>query len=801
MGATSERHAWRVLAPVVIRSTGFPVDLCERLRAPVADELVAAEDRLAAAVTAARNALHETGDGKWRKQAARALGSGATLDPPAGGLEEAAGAALGEYNRALAARDAARGAAAPRFDEALLAARRHLIDASRGADLREVLFAASDTAAAMAARLAERPIAPATNYKQRTDEDRIALFLQRLCGKNETASFYGPLFWGRADGDQLVFEVGEGDWIARRVVLIEHWAVTALGAAIADDPEVAPYLRPRLNPACRLDGAVLHAPVGKRIDLPDNLRRLVELADGTRTAGELRALDAEGFDLLRQKRILRAAFDVPTDLRCEEALRRDVAALPDACGTRAQWLERLDELAGLAVAYRDADLAGRARARGQVDERFRAWAATDAARGQGRMFVGRRVVHELCGRNVTRFELGPVGREVERLLAPMCDIARWSYLALTDGFERRMADALGSHAATGGAMDLLSALRVIRPLEKADAGGVPEVAARQLLEAWRRGAPAAVGAGDAEVSRHQLDAVVGALPRHDSDLAPAELFGADFHSPDILLAARDAGAIARGDYRVVMGELHAAVFSVSSPIYLPFCPFPELVAAAGAALAGPGHLVLADSPGSHNLGDLLWPDVPGLREVVSEGAASRFGPAREVPIADLAVELDGRRIYVVSHRERLRVRLLSLYQSFLHRVVFAMALVPYEGARAGRVTHERAVLRRRSWRFSAAERPPVDPTQVRTLDGHVALRRWQAQHGLPDRIFSRVAGEPKPVMVDLRSPLLCAAWLRLFGDESSFSAAEMMPDPDHMWLVDGRGRCSSEIRLTMTCQP
>jgi hypothetical protein len=654
----------------------------------------------------------------------------------------------------------------------------------------------------MGARLVEKPIAQASSSARRSDEDRAVLFLQRLCAKNETASFYGPLFWARLDpaGERYDFVPGDGHWLSRRDVYVEHWATSSIARTISADPEVHPYLRPRLNPACRLAGSTLHYPVGRQIELNPAQRQLIEQADGSLDLSELRARDPQITELLLSKRILEAELLVPTVLRCDEALQRQVAELPTGCAGRARWLERLGELDALRERYRAGDLAERRATRALLDERFREWTASEPRRGQGRMFVGRNVVHEVCARNVARLELGPLVAEVERALAPMCELARFALVSLARSYEQRIAEVLAPRLAEPRPLGLLEALRTRRPHEKDVA---PERALEaELLATWTR----AVGEryreaqDELELADEDIERLLAALPARDDAMDRSdELMGADFHSPDLLLASSSVEAIRRGDYRVVLGELHAGVLAVASPMYLPSCPWPELLDGAARQLAPDTLLHLVDPPETYNYGDLLWPDVPTLREVVHEGACARFRPG--LAISELLVVVEDGRLYVQTVDGRLRQRLLSLYYSFLHRKLFALPLVPYEGARGSRVRWGRLILRRRSWRFDAAAQPSVDSTAARTFGGYLRLRRWQRARGLPDRIFVKLPTEPKPVLVDFRSPLLCAAWLRLAGkSETGFSASEMMPAPEEMWLVDGRGRFSSELRFTLTCR-
>ncbi|HUS65345.1 MAG TPA: hypothetical protein VMZ28_12410 [Kofleriaceae bacterium] len=788
---------WRLLPVSVLRSAGFSVDLLDGLAVPPLDALEQAEEALERVVREARRALVAAGDGAWRKRAARSLDESRPLPPFPGGDAPAAARAYGE---ALEARERARVEAATRFEAGLRGARGALAAVCRREDFRVFLLDSSPTAVAAAERVAALAGEQPTSAR-RADEDRLCLFLQRACAKNDTASFHGPLTWLWLDPPAARFAVTSSDgWLGRRVVLLEHWAAQALARAVATDPQVAPHLPVRLNAGCRLEGDALWFAAGRRVVLDPAARALVERAVAGATARELAAVDAQRrMPALLERRVLVTGLPLPTVPDSVRALRRALEALPVELEARARWLARLDELEALGATYRDGSLSGRAAARAAAEERLVSWAdVTSASRGSGRFFAGRHVLHELCARQLD-VALGPVAQEIERAIAPISELARWATVASACAWEAAFAAELAPALRSRGALELQEALRLIGPLTRSEGHGPsPDVPARNLLAAaWSDTLAAHATSDETEeiaLADGDLERVAAALPELPERMRPEEILGADFHSPDVLVAAASPEAIAAGAYRLVLGELHAGVFAVASPMYGPLCPWPERVAKVAAGLWPRPLLQLPDSPATYNLGDLLWPETPGLREVVYDGTCPRFGGA--VPIAELRVVQEEDRLYVVG-RGGERERLLSLYQAFLHRRLFSLPLVPIEGSRTPRVSWGRLVLRRRAWRVDLAELPRVSATAARGLDGFVALRRLRARKGLPERVFARVYGEPKPVLVDFRSPLLLAAWLRLLPTVGEAVFTEVLPDAPECWLSDARGRCVSELRFTL----
>ena len=81
--------------------------------------------------------------------------------------------------------------------------------------------------------------------------------------------------------------------------------------------------------------------------------------------------------------------------------------------------------------------------------------------------------------------------------------------------------------------------------------------------AWPAGPGAAAGA-DAARRRRRPGAVVFPAARQNG--------GRPAHSPDLQICATDVDALRRGDYTVVLGELHAAWASFDCAVFTPAAP-------------------------------------------------------------------------------------------------------------------------------------------------------------------------------------------------------------------------------------
>ncbi|MBA3503734.1 MAG: hypothetical protein H0T65_25455, partial [Deltaproteobacteria bacterium] len=132
----------------------------------------------------------------------------------------------------------------------------------------------------------ERHAGTRTASQDRRRHRTLAMYLQRVCAKNDAFSRFGPTLWGTVEpGDGLVLHRREG--IARRVEL-ETWVVAQLVKVIDADPDVRPELAPRLHPHGRLEpGTFVRLDEQREITLSALEHALASRCDGTRTAREL----------------------------------------------------------------------------------------------------------------------------------------------------------------------------------------------------------------------------------------------------------------------------------------------------------------------------------------------------------------------------------------------------------------------------------------------------------------------------------------------------------------------------------
>ncbi len=651
--------------------------------------------------------------------------------------------------------------------------------------------------------------------KQRQRELVIASYLQRYCLKNDTIGFFGPVAWASAghDGPGLVVVPGE-ELLARRTTYFEVWAIDKVAAEIARQGRALGWLRPRRTRSVFLAGNVLHRPHRHSVTLTDAEVRILEACDGRRTISEV--LEAVGIPQARglltrlaELGALRMDLEGPMHAWPERVLRDklELIADPDA---RAAALEPVDQLvkARDVVSAAAGDPAGLRRALAGLAETFEQVTGAASTRRAGENYAGRTVVYQDTVRDV-RVELGEA--VTQALAAPLglvLDSARWVINDITDRYREYYADLLDRESArAGGAPVPLQRLLTIAAglLPVSDSGrGLGGLAAQSVAELQRRWQQV-LGPPTSD-RRHQVSAdEISARAAECFPGRPVTWSGARQHSPDIMIAASSPGEVGRGNFLLVLGEIHLAINTLDQRLFVEQHPDRARLIAAEQADRGPRRIAVIE-PKDHPTvtsrtspppilvgpGQLYWSaaiddslDPPESDTVMPSAAmtVTRRGGDLVVHVAPSGTELD----------------FFEVISDVLSRVVVDSFQPVAAATHRPRITIDKLVLSREQWAFQVADTAWAFAKDERERF-HLA-RRWQREHQLPKRVFYRVPIELKPTAADFRSIVLVnllAKHIRRThaAGHAGFTVTEMLPDLDQLWLSDRHGqRYSSELRI------
>ena len=667
----------------------------------------------------------------------------------------------------------------------------------------------------LAQRLQDAGQGTSRRSKDRGRELVVASYLQRYCLKNDTIGFFGPVGWAWADPGTAGLVVTPGEQlIARRTTYFEVWAIDKVAATIAGQGRAAGWLRPRRTRSVFLAGNVLHRPHRPPVTLTDAELRILLACDGRRTVSDV--LDSAGppearglLARLAELGALRLDLEGPADAWPERLLREQLELIADA-DARAAALAPVDQLikARDAVAATDGDPAGLRQALTDLAQTFKQVTGAASTRKDGENYAGRTLVYQDAVRDM-RVELGQaVTRALAAPLGLVLDSARWLVNDITARYRDYFAELVDRESARSGGAPVPLQRLLTRAAPYLSAGvsgrGVGELAAASVAELQRRWQQ--VLGPPTSPSRHQVgaDAIAAraaeCFPGH-----PVAWSAARQHSPDIMIAAASPREVQRGNFLLVLGELHLSLNTLSGRLWAEQHPDPARLIAAERADRGPQRIVAIPAKEHPSVTSRTNPP----SAILGPGQlywSSAITGSLDPPESDTV--LPGAAMTVVRRGEDLVVQVLPagaelgffevIADEMVGVVVDAFQLAA-PAAHRPRITIDRFVLSREQWTFQVTDSSWAFAKDEQ--ERYRLARRWRQDHGLPERVFYRVPVELKPTAADFRSIVLVNLLAKNIrqtqaAGHTQFTVTEMLPDLDQLWLTDREGRrYSSELRI------
>ncbi|NBE83204.1 lantibiotic dehydratase [Micromonospora rubida] len=654
------------------------------------------------------------------------------------------------------------------------------------------------------------------NARRRRREIAVLRYWQRYCGKAETIGFFGPVCWGVIDPDTAGTRLTPGPRLVdRREVHFEAWALMAYADRLADDLAVRRWWAPVLPPHLALDGRQLRRALHPSVELSALEALLLAGCDGHTPAGELvQRLCADGdaglrraddglllLDRLVERGLLTWDAGLPNSPRAEQVLAARIAAIGDPA-VRAGVAGDFDRLRAtrdeVAAAAGDPDRLAAALA--ALNAEFTAVTGRPASRHSGQMYTGRTVVYEDTGRDLDF----AVGSDVlDALAAPLAIVlraARWLTAEIGAACERILAE-LHAEQATEGPVRLADIWPLAQGLILAPDGPVASASASFTARWAELFGLDTVAAGQPELLLRSAD-----LAARAEAIFPATAPGwpnARSHSPDLQISATDVAALNRGEFLLVLGELHPAMVPFDSAVLSPFHPDPATLRAGIDADLGAARVRLLYPEGfPRQATRTTWHfDGPDDRQF---GIDTARGGDRERLVAASAVRVEdtGDGLSAVTP-DGGRWPLVEVFAHLLGVLLLDSFKLLAPAPTTPRITIDRLVVARRTWRTTVADSGLAGVTG--DTGRYLAVRRWRERLGLPERVFVKVGTEVKPCYFDLTGPLyaqsLCAmadAAART-GPDVSLTVSELLPAPADAWVTDAGGHgYVSELRLQIT---
>ena len=817
---------WALWRCTALRAAGFPAAQVLELAAPelaaAADRLIEAEAQESRALKEALAALHlDSQNAEGNKlgsfeKARRQLSKGLSLSTLSVG--QAIAEAIRELDLArqhteearVACRSAAESAAAhisnvlrrvagdERFREAVTWQNRHAVHGSIDALLR---------------------MGPGSsrNSERHKREELVANYLQRYCVKNDSIGFFGPVGWASFTDQDETIVVREGkDLIASRQVYFEGWCIDALAAKLAENKALRPWIVPRRMPFVHLEGTTFYMLLGHPARLTAKQAAALEACDGKTLAKDIARdlVQRQAFGLeneeevyslleyLDKRGLISWTLEIPVKLNPERLLLELLERIQDD-DLRTPAIAALNELENCrgAVARAAGDSEKLDQSLNNLEETFMRLTGVAPTRAAGEMYASRTLVYEDCRRDI-EIRLGPkVLCELSRSLVPFLTSARWftyqtanvyrqSLREIYEELSRKSKSSIVSfstfwlHTGTTYFSPEKSPDRLILPL---------------FQKRWAQILGPQDGRRQIEYKSEELGPQVTA-----AFAAPHAGWGAaHYHSPDLMISAASTEAIQRGDFELVLGELHLGANTLINSFFYSQHSSPEELSQS-VDLDLPARRIMPVVPKS-------WPGLTvrtsyplsSPKDLFLEIDRDAYGLVRSqvIPISSLVVEDVGEQLVVRTRDGKISFDIVEVFGEVFSSLVVNCAKFLFAARHSPRIKFDRLVVGRESWQFTAAEM--AFAFEKDRTGRFVAARRWARNNDLPRFVFVKAPVEVKPFYVDFDSPTYIDLLARIVRrsvskspDDEFISVSEMLPRFGEMWLPDAKGeRYTGELRI------
>ena len=599
-----------------------------------------------------------------------------------------------------------------------------------------------------------------------------------------------------------------------RNVRFEGWCIDALSEKLSKDKRLRPWLSPRRIPFIHLEDSTLHLAGGKTLKLGEREAAILRGCDGERLAKSLAAEmvqrgqagnEAEVYrilEVLTGRDLLTWTLDVALSLHPERSLRRQLERVEDAT-LRIPALQMLDELetARAAVAQAAGDSTQLDQAIGNLEETFTRLTGADSTRAGGRTYAARTLVYEDCRRDIK----ADIGTDVmESLGAPLSLLlhsARWFTSSTAKIYRLAFKKIYDELALKSGSRDVdaVTFWQRANPLLVGKDNPCIAPLIKVFKERWANILKIPAGARQVQYRSAELQAAVLATFK-----APRPGWrAACYHSPDVMIAAKSVEAINRGDYQLVMGELHLALNTMNASLRVSQSPRPEeLIGALDLDLPEP-RLVPVNPKNWAGATARTLPALISSKDfrLVLTPEPHEVPASQAVSLGSLIVEETNGTLVLRTRDGRISYDIIEAFGTALSSVVGNhFHLLPSE-RHTPRVTIDRVTVCRETWRFSPSELSfAFEKDEAARF---LAARRFAREHDLPRFVFIKVPIEVKPFYVDFDSPIyvdLLAKSIRRTKEkgrpDALVSVTEMFPRADETWLPDAEGQhYTSELRI------
>ncbi|WP_339830536.1 lantibiotic dehydratase [Paenibacillus sp. FSL R7-0272] len=635
--------------------------------------------------------------------------------------------------------------------------------------------------------------------KIRTLEMRFYSYLQRFCSKNDTASFFGPMNyaeWDMESHEPVHYEAHSGKF-TERIVHYSFWMVRELAKGMTEEQEIQNFLIPRLHPMCTLQqNKLFFLHLNKEVLLPTKYEKIVqEISNEEQNLHQLSAkLGLSIPELTRyikqlaDRNIVLFEIEIPSTIFDPLSyLYSWLKDLPLNNGSKRKWLDILEQFIHLKKEALAKDLAHRQDVTDRMEQLFEEVTRSSARRSQGQMYADRTLYYEECKGTIDRLSFGQNFYDdfMERL-KPVLDLSAAYGDVMRDYYQtiaQRIFEKIKDNRTHIPYSEFIYQSQALLDEAKVDLSFAALDQFHTLLD---------------ELVQIRQEGSIAHITSEDVEhFKRFRKFEECHTSPDVMFSAKDLDALSKGDYKIILGEVHQFIAMWGSQL---------LFDSKREQVNEEINHMISDMPMYQNLSVILnTRRHKGLIHETFPGTIIKlFGtPSTRaqdvVSIRDLVVTYEDRELKLIDQDQR-QLYLYNSGDENIHLWAFAPSRVSSPVVRISehtpRIEINGVIFQRERWELGEANLERLRNAKD-AFGIFVEMQRLREQYQLPRYVFFKVDSEKKPFFFDFENFFAIELLHSLLQKNKGVTFIEMEPSPDHLWLKDEEGKYCFEMRGTV----
>lgn len=627
-------------------------------------------------------------------------------------------------------------------------------------------------------------------------EKKLFTYLQRFCAKNESASFFGPLNYGKVNREEPRYWTGEWDqnsYLQDRESFIAYWAVKELMKAAGAEKELSPYVPLHISAWTILEEEHILTSSENRIKLPERLMSILRyiqqhspcLAQVIEAHIDISPAQIENWiNQLVSKGVLRKEWVIPSTLvHPLSVFLEQIRSLPDH-KVKEKWCRELEELSKITERLAEQKITSKIEIVRKLEEKFEQLTGKPSRRGKASLYADRFVYYEDAHGHIKQFTLGePFIQDLESKLSGALNLSAaygeevWNhYQLLGKNVFEKMQTVLHQEIPFS---KFIEQLREHYP----DIPALPSFSFTQQLEEM-------VEENGSELKKVEISSKL--LPIQHSNRSLYAL-------PDLFLQASNIEDLQTGNVEIILAKLHHHLLMNNWMTHF----YQDKESLETELIQLLRQVDLADGT-----------TLAGI-EVMRRNKAFYDYPSKVVEIAEKPAQgkesIKLSELVVTKNDEENLVLLrkgtfeqIELYVPLADQVFylpFAMFSKPMllhvpisTGKHTPRIVIDGVVYQRERWSFEAA---PLHLAfkGLHSVELMKKVEEWRTSEGLPDIIYMKGSEVRKPYWIDFKNYFSLELMQQIVMENANVMIEEMLPDPDHLWLSSTKGSHSCELRM------